>query len=337
MTSLGARLLALALFSPATALAWGATGHEYVSGIAAEALPEEIPAFLRTPASNADIAVLGRELDRSKGSGEPHDYERDQGHFIALDDAGTVRGLPLTELPETREAFDTEMRKRGSTQYRAGYLPYAIVDGFQQLVTDFAYWRAARVAAGNALDPADRAWFATDLARRERLIVRDLGVWSHYVGDASQPLHVSQRDNRWGDTPNPPGFPDARKLHQWFEGPFVREHVTRDAVARAVALQPYRDCAGCPIQERVRVLFLESHAHVMPLFELDRRGAFSGNDPIGVAFATARLAHGAAALRDMIVDAWRASAHAKISYPPIAVSDIEAGRHVLKRSDFGND
>jgi hypothetical protein len=57
------------VISPATACAWGATGHEWVSGIAAEELPDEIPAFVRTPEAVADIAVLGRELDRSKGSG----------------------------------------------------------------------------------------------------------------------------------------------------------------------------------------------------------------------------------------------------------------------------
>lgn len=146
----------LCLLSPAAAFAWGATGHEYVSGVAADALPAELPAFLRGAAARDDTAVLGRELDRSKGSGDPHNHERDQGHFVALDDAGTVRGLALTELPRTREAYDTEMRKRGSTQYRQGYLPYAIVDGWQQLVTDFAYWRATRVVASNAVDAADR-------------------------------------------------------------------------------------------------------------------------------------------------------------------------------------
>ena len=30
------------------ALAWGAAGHEWISGIAAEQLPDEIPAFVRT-------------------------------------------------------------------------------------------------------------------------------------------------------------------------------------------------------------------------------------------------------------------------------------------------
>lgn len=56
-------------------MAWGATGHEWVSGIAIEKLPDDIPAFVRTPEAAAELAVLGRELDRSKGAGETHDKE----------------------------------------------------------------------------------------------------------------------------------------------------------------------------------------------------------------------------------------------------------------------
>ena len=154
------RRVALALlctmFAAGHALGWGATGHELVSGVAAAALPDELPAFLRSPQAVADIAVFGREPDRAKGIGDPHDHERSQAHFLALDDAGTVRGLLLTELPPTREAYDTELRKRGTTQYRQGYLPYAIVDGWQQLVIDFALWRALSVGVTNS-DPAERA------------------------------------------------------------------------------------------------------------------------------------------------------------------------------------
>lgn len=57
--------------------AWDATGHEWVSGIAIEMLPDNVPAFLRTSQGAAEIAVLGRELDRSKGAGRTHDAERD--------------------------------------------------------------------------------------------------------------------------------------------------------------------------------------------------------------------------------------------------------------------
>ena len=52
--------------------AWGATGHEWISGIAIEQLPEILPAFVRTVEAAAEIAVMGRELDRSKGAGKTH-------------------------------------------------------------------------------------------------------------------------------------------------------------------------------------------------------------------------------------------------------------------------
>src|SRR5262245_38748521 len=64
--------------------AWGATGHEWVSGIAIEKLPDTVPEFIRTPEAAAEIAVLGRELDRSKGAGKTHDAERDPGHLCLL-------------------------------------------------------------------------------------------------------------------------------------------------------------------------------------------------------------------------------------------------------------
>ncbi|MBS0539004.1 MAG: hypothetical protein JSR47_09635 [Proteobacteria bacterium] len=41
--------------------------------------------------------MFGGQLDRSKGSGRPHDAERDPGHFIALDDNGLVAGMLRTK------------------------------------------------------------------------------------------------------------------------------------------------------------------------------------------------------------------------------------------------
>ncbi len=329
-------LLALLALLPAHhALAWGATGHELVSGIAAELLPAELPAFLRTPQAAADIAVFGRELDRSKGSGRTHDAERDAGHFVDLDDNAMVSGfLPLEALPATREAYDTALRSKSFTQYSAGYLPYAIVDGWQQLAKDFAYWRAATKAASNAATAEERAWFDADRQRRERLIIRDLGVWSHYVGDASQPMHVTEHFNGWGNFPNPRGFSISKDLHARFEGQFVKDNFDRDAVKRAVA--PYRACA-CTIQDRTRAILLESQAQVVPLYELEQKDTFKGHNEAGTAFVTQRLAAGAAMTRDMIVDAWRASAVLGVGYPEIKVRDIESGARILMRDDFGRD
>jgi len=99
---------------------------------------------------------------------------------------------------------------------------------------------------------------------------------------------------------------------------------------------PYRPCS-CSVQDRARALIVASHAAVVPFYELEQRGAFVDGNADGIAFATGRLAQSAAAMRDMVVDAWRASPDMGVGYPMISVRDIEAGRHVLTRDDFGRD
>src|SRR5215467_14345398 len=89
-----ARFLAMvvAVIGPAgQVLAWGATGHEWATSIAIEKLPDDIPAFVRDPARLPELALMGRELDRSKGAGDMHDKERDPGHYIDLTDDGRCR------------------------------------------------------------------------------------------------------------------------------------------------------------------------------------------------------------------------------------------------------
>lgn len=328
-------MLMVALLLPTNGWAWGATGHEWISGIAIEQLPEEIPAFVRAPEAVAEIAVMGRELDRSKGAGKTHDAERDPGHYVDLSDDGKIMGvLAMDALPATREDYDTRLRAGGFTQYKAGYLPYSIVDGWQQIRKDFAYWRAAVKGAETATDPTQRAWFEADRRLRERLTLRDIGIWSHYVGDASQPLHVSVHFNGWGDFPNPSGFTTAKTFHARFEGAYVRQNLSRAAVAAAVG--PYRDC-DCSIQAQTNTHILASLAQLVPLYTLEQQGAFKRGDSKGIDFATARLAAGAQMTRDMIFDAWRASADAMVGFPMVNLRDIESGKIIATREMFGAD
>jgi hypothetical protein len=147
-------------------------------------------------------------------------------------------------------------------------------------------------------------------------------------------MHVSIHFDGWGPFDNPRGFTTRRGLHAHFEGAFVRANIGREPVKAVTA--PYLACT-CSIRDRARALILASHAAVLPLYELDLKGAFVDGNAAGIAFVTARLASSAAALRDMIVDAWRASADMGVGYPMISVRDIEAGRHILVRDDFGRD
>lgn len=283
----------------------------------------------------ADIAVMGRELDCSKGAGKTHDAERDPGHYIDLSDDGKAMGIvPLDRLPVTREEYDTQLRVGGSTQYKAGYLPYSIFDGWQQIRKDFAYYRALTKAIETAATPEERTWFEADRRLREKITLHDIGIWRHYVGDASQPLHVSIHFNGWGNVPNPDGYADSKKIHAYFEGEFVKGNLSRRAVEAGVGA--YQSCS-CSIEDQVRALLMASLAQVEPLYALEKEAGFKRGDPRGIAFTDARLAAGATALRNMIVDDWIDSAQTPVGYPMVNVRDIESGKVRVTRELMGAD
>lgn len=317
------------------ALAWGATGHRLIGQLALETLAEGPPAFLRTPEAALAIGELAREPDRWRDAGRIHDADRDAAHFLDLDDDGRVLGGPaLDALPETRAAYDGALRAVGADSWKAGYLPYAIIEGWQQLAKDFAYWRIDRAAAQKVSNPAHRAWFQADLAQRQALILRDLGTLAHYVGDGSQPMHVSVHYNGWGAAyPNPAGYTNAH-IHGPFEGAFVHDFVGKDAVRAAMA--PVSDC-HCAIGVWTAAYLGQTRKDTVPMFELYKVRAFESGDARGQVFVAARLAAGASALRDLILMAWTASAEGKAGYPAVSVADVESGKIDPYDSLYGID
>ncbi len=227
-------------------------------------------------------------------------------------------------LPPTRADYETALRAVGQDSWKAGYLPYSIIDGYQQLVKDFTYWRILVAAEKSATDPMKKAYYAADLKRREDLLLRDLGVWAHYVGDASQPLHLSVHYNGWGDYPNPNGYTNARSTHSSFEGPLAKA-LGDEAQVKAL-IPAYTDCA-CSIETRVVGYLTTTWKETEPLYALEKAGGMVDTDPRAKAFVQARLAAGAGALRDLVTDAWRESANGKIGYrPEISVADVESGK-----------
>ena len=319
---------ALLAASPMPAWAWGAAGHRYIGELAVRNFPKEIPAFLRTPLSATQIGMLAQEPDISRNAGQPHDADSDPGHFVDISDDGTILGGPrLSALPATRSDYDTALRAAGTDEYKAGFLPYNIMDGWQQLVKDFALQRrdraAQKYAVKFAMTAAQRKAYAQAQAVRQLLILRDLGVWAHYVGDASQPMHASVHYNGWGEGPNPEGFVVTPGLHAKFETDFVNANITEQDVA--AALRPYRDCR-CTVQERTQTYLAATQAELLTLYRLEKAGALDAATPVAKIFAAARIAEGAAMLRDMVTDAWRASGEVVLGYKnKLSIADIEAG------------
>ena len=314
---------AIALAMPSSLLAWGGTGHRIVGQLATRELPTEIPAFLRTPKAVRDIGELSREPDRHKGAGRFHDTDREGLHFVDLDEDGKILGgPPLAPLAATRAEYAAQLRAFQLDEWKGGYLQYAILDRWQQVMINFAYWRVLTAAEANRAWRANRRWFREDRLRREALILKDIGELGHFVGDGSQPMHVSIHYNGWGDYPNPKGYTTAR-IHGAFEGDLVKREVRQEAVAPLVA--PFRSC-DCPIEERIVGYLSGSAKQIGPLYEMEEAGGMKPGDPRGGAFASARLAEGASELRDLVVEAWRASATTKVGWRPIAVQDVLSGK-----------
>jgi hypothetical protein len=287
------------------------------------ALPGDLPAFLRTPQAARDIGEFSREPDRSKGAGKVHDSDRDPGHFLDLGDDGKVFGGPaLDALPATRADYDAALRAVGQDSWKAGYLAYSIVDRYQQLAKDFAFWRVLQAAEANPAWKAHRAFFTADRQRREAQILETAGQLSHFVGDGSQPLHVTIHFNGWGDFPNPDGYSNAR-LHGPFESDLVQANVTRAMVQPKLA--PPKPVAG-PIERHTADYLAATGRLVIPFYQMEKAGGLAPGDPRGVALATQQIAVGASELRDLIADAWRVSATQTVGWKPVAVADVLAGK-----------
>jgi hypothetical protein len=287
------------------------------------ALPVSLPAFLRMPKAVLDVGEYSREPDRGKGAGRAYDSDRDPGHFLDLNDDGTVLGGPkLDALPLTRPDYEKALQAVNQSSWKAGYLPYSIVDRYQQLAHDFAYWRVLTAAEANPAFAAHKAWFAADRQRREAQILIAIGELSHFVGDGSQPLHVTVHFNGWGDYPNPNNYSQA-KLHAQFEGELVRTTVK---LADVQAKMPSPRPLSGTVEQGIGDYLAATGAEVIPFYEMEKAGGMKPGDPRGPAFATRQIAIGAAKLRDMIVLARQASEKQTVGYKPVAVADVLAGK-----------
>jgi hypothetical protein len=141
-------------------------------------------------------------------------------------------------------------------------------------------------------------------APTEAAIIFYAGWIGHYVGDGSQPLHTTIYYNGWTGE-NPKGYTTSKKIHGDFEGVFVQANFAQlkfdELVQPATKLN---DVFG-DYQRYLR----ESNALVVPLYELEKTGAFNGKGtPEGIEFVRKRLAAGAQMLANVWYTAWVESA-----------------------------
>src|ERR1044072_6856405 len=122
--------------------AWGDEGHRYVNRIAAQKMPEDMPAFFKNAATRLEF--LGPEPDRWRDNKELFFALREVNgpdHFIDID-----KPENFNELPNDRYKFGDWLRAQGKDPKDIGFLPYSILEGYEKIQVLFRLWRTTQNA-----------------------------------------------------------------------------------------------------------------------------------------------------------------------------------------------
>jgi hypothetical protein len=157
---------------------WGAVGHTIINRLAAQTLPANVPAFLRTQSAIAEIAYLGPEPDRWRSPAEPElSATQAPDHFIDLENADVLGTLPrkrydfIEELCKYRQAHPNEAET--FTPQHVGMLPWQTEEVWERLKAGFRDYRELK-AQGKDTKPVEAA------------IIFYAAWLGHYVGDHSR-------------------------------------------------------------------------------------------------------------------------------------------------------
>jgi len=293
----------LCLFIPSqSAHAWEQDGHRMINKLAASNLPADMPAFLRTQAAVDEIEYLGPEPDRWRSRAEPElSAAQAPEHFIDFEAADALGALPHKRLD-----FEAKVFAAGQRPEVIGLQPWEADEVWERLKAAMRQYRAL-LAAGPGAN--------VDTKPVEAAILFYAGWLGHYVGDGSQPLHVTVKYNGWVG-PNPNGYTTGHQIHHLFEGPFVAANVHAPEVQ--AKMTPVKLIEGDMFDAYVAYL-RHTATYVEKVYQFEKAGAFIGaGTPESRDFTAARLADGASMLRDMIYTAWIDSAQ--------PVPDANAGK-----------
>ncbi len=163
--ALCAAVLSLCFVSPTWA--WWGRGHEILSQAAVEALPADMPDFLRRGAKV--VAHISYDADLFKNRGTPHLNHAEHGeHFFDIE---LLQGM---DIPAQRYAFVDSCVAHKVAPTKVGFLPYALAEWTERLTIALA---------------EHRRWPDDGTIQNKCLIYA--GFIAHYAEDLCQPLHVT--------------------------------------------------------------------------------------------------------------------------------------------------
>jgi hypothetical protein len=273
-----------------------------INRVAAEKLPSDVPSFLKN--AEEQLAYLGPEPDRWREKSElALKMSQEPDHFIDLE---LVEGMTL---PPDRYSFyrALEAKRQQTASQPEALLPEKV--GLQPYITMEVYGRL--VVAFREYRHALRDHKGTEFAERNAIFYA--GWLGHYVGDGSNPLHITVNYNGW-TTANPNRYTTEKTIHWKMEGEFVAANSRQLPFASLVPDQATK--VEHPFQGYLAYL-RESNTHVEQAYQLEKAGGFAGKGtPESRQFIEQRLAAGATMLRNLWYTAWLDSAVDPPPYVP---------------------
>jgi hypothetical protein len=292
-------VVALVFLSQHTGFGWGLTGHVVITRAAIGALPADVPGFVKRQIDW--IGARSITPDSYRAASEPFiKMAEDPSHEWHVEQVAFLKTIPRSRVEFIQALYDEYKRLQKSDPARAtlanptstGMLPYTAMEVYERLKVTFRTWRdQQRDKQATAFTEQDAAFY--------------IGWLSHYVADASQPLHSSIHHDGWrGD--NPKNFTRDGALHWGFENDFVDLIGLKEGDIQA-RIAPARTIAD-PFSAILAHLG-RANTRVEQLYVLEQRHALTEKSN-----AAARelvyvcTSDGATLLRDLIYTAWLTSA-----------------------------
>jgi hypothetical protein len=291
--------IALALVCSPKVSAWGLTGHVVISRAAINALPPDVPAFVKRQIDW--IATRAITPDSYRAASEPFiKAAEDPSHEWHIEQVTFLKTIPRSRIEFIQAVYDQYKRLEKSDPAKAalanptstGMLPYTTMEVYERLKVTFRTWRdQQRDKQPTAFTEQDAAFY--------------IGWLSHYIADASQPLHSSIHHDGWrGD--NPKNYTRDGALHWGFENDFVDLIGLKesDIQGRVASAKTVADPFSAILAHLAR-----ANTRVEQVYALEQQHALSDKSN-----AAARelvdlcTADGATLLRDLIYTAWTTSA-----------------------------
>ncbi|MCS7091289.1 MAG: ThuA domain-containing protein [Verrucomicrobiota bacterium] len=300
------------------ARAWDYEVHRSIVDLALGALPTNFPAFVHEPMARERLLFLSGEPDRWRNTSADITFSHATApdHYLDVEDLAPI-GLRLHELPLFRyefafrvldararnpERFDPipPQRDRDRSQAFPGFLPWTLSECVSRVKSAFAFLHACESYG---------AYPEETINARENVLYA-MGILSHFVGDATQPLHTTRHHHGWvGD--NPHAYTTNRGIHAWIDGGYFEQTggIQVETLRKRLRVAQVREEAVTPdgLFRMLTGWLEEQHRQVEPLYALQKQGKFSGLGVEGIEgrlFLETQVVAAAQMLADLWTTAW---------------------------------